>query len=252
MTNRKVFASGNDTCIACHSTHGQPGISESGASADTRVGELGVACESCHGPAEEHIRYHSNPLTRYASRLGRKSDESMTNPVKLDSKRSSELCGQCHSISSPPDRAEWNKHGFSFRAGDDLHAERYVLRHPARITQPQNQGMSREFLDKYFWPDGMVRVSGREYNGLIESPCYQRGEMSCVSCHSMHGGDRADQLKPKLTGNQACIQCHAEIEKDLTAHTHHAADSTGSQWLQLPHATHDLWTGQGDSQSRNQ
>ena len=32
----------------------------------------------------------------------------------------------------------------------------------------------------------MVRVSGREYNGLLESPCYQRGALSCVSCHSMH------------------------------------------------------------------
>ena len=28
------------------------------------------------------------------------------------------------------------------------------------------------FLRDSFWSDGMVRVSGREYNGLIESPCF--------------------------------------------------------------------------------
>ena len=29
------------------------------------------------------------------------------------------------------------------------------------------------FIRDSFWADGMVRVSGREYNGLIESPCFK-------------------------------------------------------------------------------
>ena len=32
----------------------------------------------------------------------------------------------------------------------------------------------------------MIRVTGREFSGLSESPCYLRGKMSCISCHAMH------------------------------------------------------------------
>ena len=46
-------------------------------------------------------------------------------------------------------------------------------------------------------------VTGREYNGLLDTPCFQRGKMSCLSCHSMHGyHDRNDQLAPRMETNQ--------------------------------------------------
>jgi hypothetical protein len=74
---------------------------------------------------------------------------------------------------------------------------------------------------------------------MADSPCYQRGELSCLSCHSMHRqpGDARpvkdwadDQLALGMDGDQACTQCH----KDLTgaaasAHSHHAPDSPGSR-----------------------
>ena len=34
------------------------------------------------------------------------------------------------------------------------------------------------FVRDSFWADGMVRVSGREYNGLIESPCFKKRHRS--------------------------------------------------------------------------
>ncbi|GIT38389.1 MAG: hypothetical protein Ct9H300mP7_3100 [Verrucomicrobiota bacterium] len=54
----------------------------------------------------------------------------------------------------------------------------------------------------------MVRVTGREYNGLLDTACYQNGKMSCLSCHSMHGYlDNNDQLPPH--GDQRGVpQCH--------------------------------------------
>jgi predicted aspartyl protease len=47
------------------------------------------------------------------------------------------------------------------------------------------------FVSDIFWSDGMVRSTGREYNGLIDSPCYRNATedartLSCSSCHSMH------------------------------------------------------------------
>ena len=55
------------------------------------------------------------------------------------------------------------------------------------------------FVRDSFWPDGMVRVSGREYNGLIESPCFKNATdpdrtLSCFSCHTMH--KTADDPRP--------------------------------------------------------
>ena len=84
-------------------------------------------------------------------------------------------------------------------------------------------------LDASFWSDGLVRVSGREYNGLSESPCFKRGQMSCVSCHSMHQyADTDDQLASKMEGNTACLQCHGTYAAKIEQHTHHAANTAGS------------------------
>jgi predicted CXXCH cytochrome family protein len=96
--------------------------------------------------------------------------------------------------------------------------------------------------DGYFWKDGMVRVSGREYNGLVESPCYQRGDLSCLSCHSMHGGDPDDQLKPDLSGDESCLQCHERQRARPEEHTHHLRGSSGSRCLNchMPHTTYGL------------
>ncbi len=88
----------------------------------------------------------------------------------------------------------------------------------------------------------MIRVSGREYNGLIESPCFkdardQKRTLSCFSCHAMHqpaGDSRAvkewadDQLAPGMAGNQACLQCHQAIASRVAEHTKHQPASEGS------------------------
>ena len=44
----------------------------------------------------------------------------------------------------------------------------------------------------------------------------------------MHNSDPNDQIKSGMEGNQACLQCHDDFKLDITGHTHHAADSSGS------------------------
>ena len=81
-----------------------------------------------------------------------------------------------------------------------------------------------------------MRVSGREFNGMVDSACYQRGEISCLSCHSMHQSDkdarpatawRDDQLAPDMASDRACFQCHGSYAQAPERHTHHAAGSEG-------------------------
>ncbi len=244
------FQMWNMNCLRCHTTAGQPRPDDSGAPIlDTQVAEIGIGCEACHGPAERHIALHRNPLERWTTRLkGSKTpDPSIVNPSRLDHVRSSQACGQCHSITVPqPSEREWFRHGFSYRPGKDLESVLRVIQPAKHSYEPWLQELMTAYsfkLEDLYWPDGMVRVSGRDYTGMIGSGCYTRGEMSCLSCHSMHHyEDREDQLTPGMRSNQACLQCHSQMSQDVPAHTHHHAGSPGSLCLNchMPHTTYGL------------
>ena len=241
------FAPGvwNHSCSQCHATSTKPIVS-SATQMETAVADFGIACESCHGPGKEHIEamQESTEHTQLA----------IVNPDSLDPKRASEVCGQCHaaiSLSSDEKTADWLQHGWQYRPGE-------VLRETKDINQPATDSENASFDTGTFWDDGVVRVSGREFNGLLKSPCYdhdgQHGKiMTCTSCHEMHpsANDRNDlaswshhQLKPGMRGNAACTQCHEEYrnEKYLLAHTHHLADSSGSKCMNchMPYTSYGL------------
>jgi hypothetical protein len=63
----------------------------------------------------------------------------------------------------------------------------------------------------------------------------------------MHSSDPNDQLKRFASDNVQCTQCHRESQytDNLTAHTFHAADSSGSSCLNchMPHTTYALFKG---------
>lgn len=235
----------NGNCISCHATAGQPRPDPQTQIMDTRVAELGIACESCHGPAQEHIRVNSDPRRRYALRREKKPDPTIVNPARLDAKKSSQVCGQCHAVRFNSKKAEWLAEGFRYRPGGEEDAKVPPVRynHLAETTVlPAGLKDNPEILRGSFWNDGMVRVSGREYSGLIESACHERGDLSCLSCHSMHQSKPDDQLAARMDDNQACLQCHKKLEKNISQHTHHAAGSSGSLCYNchMPHTTYGL------------
>ncbi|MGH7134814.1 MAG: cytochrome c3 family protein, partial [Pirellulales bacterium] len=134
--------------------------------------------------------------------------------------------------------------GSGYRPGDDLLQTRMTVL-PAHMSAEQIEAHRRynPFFDGSYWPDGMARVAGREYNGLLESTCYQKGGMTCLSCHSMHHSDPDDQLSTVGKTNEACYQCHASYRENLVAHTRHQPESTGSQCYNchMPHTTYGLF-----------
>lgn len=235
----------NVNCLKCHATAGQPRPDSQTRMLDTRVGELGIACEACHGPAEEHIRANQNPLRRYWLHRGTKPDPTIVNPARVAQKLSGQICGQCHGIKWIPAAEPWQEYGFTYRPGADMEQTTPMVR-PARLDQQPwlKEPLQREpaFLEQHYWSDGMVRVSGRDYNGLIESPCYQRGAMTCLSCHSMHDSDPDAQVAPRMGSNDACLQCHTAFRKKITGHSHHRLGSTGSECYNchMPFTTYGL------------
>ena len=49
---------------------------------DSRVAEIGIACEACHGPAEEHVARHRDPRERYRNHGSDGADPTITNPAR--------------------------------------------------------------------------------------------------------------------------------------------------------------------------
>lgn len=234
----------NESCIRCHTTAGQPHYDAQDDSFDSRVAELGISCEACHGPAADHVRYHRGQQHHPPRR-------DVVQPAKLSQVAGAQVCGQCHSITQEHDHAQWLREGYPYRAGDDLWEHRVLVRHLCKAGQPLSDKTpptipraTDEFLDQRFWPDGMVRVSGREYNGLIESACYLKGEMTCLSCHSMHQSNPVDQLAKGMHNDRACTQCHQEFNEPalVQEHTHHLPTSQGSRCYNchMPHTTYGL------------
>ena len=231
----------DNNCIACHTVNGE--INPLKQPPDPRikstVAEYGISCEACHGPGREHVRKHQNPLTRYQQHFKSPQDRTIVNPAKLTAVMGSQICGQCHSSFDAYE---------PYQAGQDVNKSRRFVRH-ADARDPASP-----FHDNY-WNDGSIRIGGREYLGLTESPCYQRGtqrkKMSCFSCHKMHQ-DPADprptkawaddQLARDMQTNQACLQCHEEMTNRISEHTYHFAQSEGSRCYNchMPHTSYAL------------
>lgn len=238
----------NANCVQCHSVGGRPQHSEEPAPAgtyDTSVADFGIGCEACHGPGAAHVAHYQSPVTRY---VGRGAPRDIVNPARLDAARSSAACGQCHSYFVPRDAEEWWSDGFadSFRPGDELDGARLVLDYELHRDVP---GLISRDLDSVFWPDGTIRVGGREYNGLVKSPCFATTDderrIRCVSCHSMHASDPEDQLAEGMDGPRACTQCHTTLAERVEEHTHHAPSSPGSDCYNchMPRTTYALLKG---------
>lgn len=243
----------NHSCLMCHSTQPRPRVDIDRV--DTHVGELGIACEACHGPGAAHVAANHDPVARYSHRFAA-NEPNIVDPAQLLPVRSAQVCGHCHSVSilRQAHFAEWREHGSPFRPGRDLQATHLTIGASDSDAPELRRELQKNphFVASSFWSDGEVRLSGREFSGLRQSPCYTHGDtsrqMDCSSCHAMHTADgaatpdwRDDQMRPDARGNAACTQCHTAFAAPaaLAAHTHHAPESAGSNCYDchMPHTS---------------
>lgn len=233
----------NTGCIFCHNTGPDPGLRQATASNgrvvyswESEVEELGIACEACHGPGGRHVELQES-LQATATQP---SDQQIVNPNELSKEASVLVCARCHGkmIAKQQFDRQCLVEGDFFRSGQWDFVEKYDFPdygiHAAAGTKSD---FSETEEGRYFWRDGTPRTTALEYQGLLLSACYQQGEMTCLSCHGMHGTEPNDQLlfgdSPHLTvaeQNRACTQCHQEFSagERLVSHTHHPAESSGS------------------------
>ncbi|WP_052549723.1 ammonia-forming cytochrome c nitrite reductase subunit c552 [Enhygromyxa salina] len=202
----------NDNCIFCHNTEPVPGRGADTPGFRTRVGELGIACEACHGPATAHLERHlGNPLRRLLASATPGTDGSIANPSTLGPARESEICGRCHGQRIARDIAKVMRDGDGFVAGDQLADISRPIFADSTIEGAEGLDHGRPFAAR-FWPDGTPRLSAYEYQGLLLSPCWDPvGDdgLGCGHCHDMHGATPDGQPRAGRTGEGACVGCHS-------------------------------------------
>lgn len=204
----------NKTCYSCHVSQGQKNFELESRRYRTTWRDLGINCESCHGPGSEHIATaKSAKVLDSATRARLRA--SIFNPARLDAARSSAICAQCHSLR--------DVYADNFKAGsnyDDFFTPVMEYRLPASE-------------DPAYWPDGRPRQLSNEALALWQSQCFLKGGATCITCHSQPHNvdvDRSTQLRPNNNG--LCTACHAAIAANISAHTHHSPKSSGSSCME--------------------
>ncbi len=190
-------------CQQCHGSQITLAYDTLARAYETGLQSFAINCESCHGPAAEHVR-----LAREGS-LADHSDAGIRSLDDLDEDGSLEVCFQCHALKRALRQG--------YLPGDAL-ADYFSLGAPLIADEP-------------LFPDGRVRTFAYQANHRF-SACYLKGRMTCVDCHDPHGQGYRDVFRRPLSGpfdDGQCTGCHVSKAADPAAHTRHSPDSEGAR-----------------------
>jgi len=168
-------------CMGCHVT-GLKLVRDEKGRIKTSFKELGVGCEACHGPGEEHIKAPPE-----------KKSQTIVNPARIPYIRMAAMvCGACHNRGETPDG---------------------VYRYPIGFIPGKSFDFNFVFKP-IIYPDGSSKVNYQQYRDWLESGHYQAGVM-CWDCHEVHSKGQANAFQTKLPGNKLCRSCHKVAQKGV-------------------------------------
>jgi predicted CXXCH cytochrome family protein len=200
----------NKTCYSCHVSREQKNFELQNDRYQTTWQNFGVNCERCHGPGSEHVARASgakvmDAVTRAAV------NGAIVNPARLDPASSTTICAQCHSFR--------DIYVDEFKAGANYN-DFFLPVMEYRLPASKNPA---------YWPDGRPRWLSNEAIAFWQSECFLKGGATCVTCHSdphTINVARNPQLRP--ANNALCTQCHKAIAANISKHTHHLPNGSGS------------------------
>jgi hypothetical protein len=127
----------NHHCIRCHSTGGNPGLDDTGM-LRSKVAELGIACEACHGPGQPHVQ-KQRALLSASNRGHGGSGQVDRQSVPPRPPAPSQVCGQCHGVYHARRVCDaLCSRGPLFRR-EDLHRTRYYVQHPHASSSQEHE-----------------------------------------------------------------------------------------------------------------
>jgi tetratricopeptide (TPR) repeat protein len=185
----------NTACFSCHVSQFRLNYDLKTDTYQTTWKEPGINCETCHGPAAEHIR-----VCREAPEGTIPKDLKITRGGRdFTHEQNNANCSTCHAKMVPITD--------SFIPGDKF------FDHCDLITLEASD----------YYPDGRDLGENYTYTTWLLSPCVKSGELDCLHCHTSSG--RFRQIK---TPNRACLPCHEERVANAPKHTRHAEGSDGN------------------------
>lgn len=188
----------NTSCYGCHVSQLSTNYDLATDSYHTAWMEPGVNCETCHGPAAEHVR-----VCDEAPEGETPADLKIIRTTRFSVGQTNALCAPCHAKMQPLTS--------SLRPGDDF------FQHFDLVT----------LEDPDFYPDGRDLGENYTYTGWLMSPCARSGQLDCVHCHTSSGRYRFAEERY----NDACRPCHQDHVEDPEPHTHHPAASEGGRCI---------------------
>lgn len=171
-----------EKCFQCHSTR----LEFNGPTLNLQRSELGVRCESCHGPGREHVE-----AARAKSR-----DLAINNPRQWSSESFMALCQQCHNESS-------SLEGLQLGIPTDPNSPKAVKFHVYGVEKSACYRKS----------NGAFRCTTCHdpHSSTVSDPKYY--EQRCLSCHT--AGVEKQKACP-VNPRTDCLTCHmpkVEVEK---------------------------------------
>jgi len=178
--------------------------------------ELGISCESCHGPGGQHVS------------AGGGKAQYIVNPEYLATDRGNEVCGQCHI------RVK-NKTGES---GADFETEYPCVINGEEITPFIPGKILANYIEETgsdgkptagYWNDNDTSLGEntseknhskkhhQQYQDLTKSAHYNYAGNKCYTCHEPHGAGVSGtaQLLRESDNNKICINCHGNLAKTM-------------------------------------
>lgn len=179
-------------CMACHNAYPAPDQAmNAGPDKNIFGADLpeGIDCQRCHGPGQAHVEAVEAGDTIKAIRAA------IVNPARLSRDRQMEVCMQCHlettSWPLPHSILEFEHTAFSYRPGEPL--ENYQL----AFDHKPGTGYDDNF-----------EVVHQAYQ-LRKSLCFQKSQMTCITCHDPHRQLRGEQATQHYIA--VCLNCHSGV-----------------------------------------
>ncbi len=173
----------NLECMSCHNT--LPAFIE-GSENKYRHIPKGISCERCHGPGEAHVLEKQAGIIIDTSKA---VDYSIVNPAKLPSRElKMSVCQRCHlqGVSILEDQKNYDDFKPGMHLTDVMH-----------VFLPEFDGHQTQF------------IMASQAHRLTKSLCYQKSDMTCLSCHNPHV---SVQVTPRQQFNDKCGGCHSDTE----------------------------------------
>jgi hypothetical protein len=192
----------NTACFNCHVSQLSTNYDLATDTYNTAWVEPGINCETCHGPAEGHIR-----VCREVPKGQVPKDSKIVVVMQkygYPAHQVNAVCAPCHAKMVPITT--------SFKPGEKYfdHFDLVTLEH------------------RDFYPDGRDLGENYTYTLWRMSPCVKSGKLDCTHCHT--SSDRY-RFQEQEKANDACMPCHEKNVNNLEAHSHHSTKSQAGKCI---------------------